>query len=434
MVGKIFISGEIGVDCTLLDVVKQVKSQSDSTSFYVKIDSVGGYVNTGDDIYNYLVTLDATTPITTYSEKAYSIASKVYMAGSTRIMPEGADKVLMIHLPWMDCQGTHQVITDYLKDLKTKENELVAFYSKAINVDEDTILSLLQNDTYLTAQEALELGFATQLQQSQIAMAKLNNNNEKEIIKESLMTKLERKIDSIMNMLTGKSSIKAELTLQDATGVEIVFPDLESSAKPSVDDKAKVNSKPAEGDYTLPDGTVLKFVEGAVTEIVAPVEEEEKETEVETLDVEVKAEVIKEVMKWEIDVVNTSFEVDEILKYTYEDVEYNVGAGEYELSSGKRVITDADGKIVEVKEATIQEPTTEAKVEEVTSKEDLEVEKLVEIIEISAKKQSELEAKFQALAKSIGSDFKTELKDNKTNVKASKDSNSRAFQILNSQY
>jgi ATP-dependent protease ClpP protease subunit len=45
----IYITGEIGVDVTLLDVIKQVK-QSTAESFLVKIDSVGGYVDCGNDI------------------------------------------------------------------------------------------------------------------------------------------------------------------------------------------------------------------------------------------------------------------------------------------------------------------------------------------------------------------------------------------------
>jgi hypothetical protein len=49
------------------------------------------------------------------------------------------------------------------------------------------------------------------------AIARLQNNE----IKENLMNKLNRKIDSIMNMLSGK--IKAELKLQDATGAELVL-------------------------------------------------------------------------------------------------------------------------------------------------------------------------------------------------------------------
>jgi hypothetical protein len=45
MIGTIYIT-EIG---WLLDVIKQVKQQS-AESFLVKIDSVGGYVDCGNDI------------------------------------------------------------------------------------------------------------------------------------------------------------------------------------------------------------------------------------------------------------------------------------------------------------------------------------------------------------------------------------------------
>jgi hypothetical protein len=49
MIGTIYITGEIGVDVTLLDVIKQVTTIS-SRIILVKIDSVGGYVDCGNDI------------------------------------------------------------------------------------------------------------------------------------------------------------------------------------------------------------------------------------------------------------------------------------------------------------------------------------------------------------------------------------------------
>jgi hypothetical protein len=61
------------------------------------------------------------------------------------------------------------------------------------------------------------------LQVPQKAIARLQNNE----IKEENLNKLNRKIDSIMNILSGK--IKAELKLQDATGAELVFADLDTT-------------------------------------------------------------------------------------------------------------------------------------------------------------------------------------------------------------
>jgi ATP-dependent protease ClpP protease subunit len=98
---------------TLLDVIKN-KQQSAAESFLVKI--VWWFV--GNDIYNYLKNLDV--PVTTYTTKAYSIASVIFMAGETRVI-EGAIDALMIHLPWMEAAGNHSELTDYLKELKIQK-------------------------------------------------------------------------------------------------------------------------------------------------------------------------------------------------------------------------------------------------------------------------------------------------------------------------
>lgn len=426
MIGTIYINGVIGEDTTLLDVIKQVKAQSTSESFLVKIDSQGGFVDAGTDIYNYLKNLPQS--ITTYTTRAYSIASVIFMSGDQRIIPDGAENALMIHLPWLEAAGDYSTLNEYLGELKATEDKLVKFYAEALQLDKDTIHALLKSETYLSATQAIELGFATQLQVAPQAVAILHNNKEEK--EESLMNKLNKKIDSIMNLLSGK--IKAELVLQDATGVELVFPDLDSTEVPAADANVTVDNKPAEGEFIMPDGSTIIVEKGVVKEIkTAEIDEPVEETETEEL--LAKAEVIKQIGKWEMNVTNTSFEIGEVLKYNYEDVEYSVGAGEYELADGSRVIADADGKIVEVK-AAVAEPTvddTEAVEPETSNNED--VEKLLEVIEAMASKNVDLENRFNALAKQVGSDFKpANTKENKTNVKASVENTSRAFQILTS--
>lgn len=421
MTATIYINGVIGVDTTLLDVIKQVKAQSDATDYLVKIDSVGGYVSVGEDIYKYLVNLNQ--PVTTYTSKAYSIASYIFLAGQTRIVEAGAKDVLMFHLPYVEIKnGTYQKVSNRLDELKEIENDLVNFYSEAIQIDKETIYSLLEKETFLTADEAVELGFATQTQAQLKAVAILKNNEENN--EESLMTKLERKIDNLFNMLSGKSQIKAELILQDSTGVELIFTDLEATDVPKVGDAATVDGAKATGDFVMPDESTIVFEGGVITEI----KEVEKEV-TESDETEIKAEMIKEIMKWEIDVVNTSFEVGEILKYTYEDVEYSIGAGEYEIRDGRRIITDADGKIIEVKDAVEAEETpTEPEIEEVTAKENFDVEKLVEILAMSTQKHNELELKYQELAKQIGSEFTATTVEITPTIKA-KDVETKSFSI-----
>jgi ATP-dependent Clp protease protease subunit len=379
MIGTIHVTGEIGVDTTLLDVIKQVKAQSTSESFLVKIDSVGGYVDAGNDIYNYLKNLSV--PVTTYTTKAYSIASVIFMAGETRIIPEGCEGALMIHLPWMEAVGDYSTLNEYLSELKATEDSLVKFYSEAIQIDKETIHSLLKSETYLNATQALDLGFATTLQVAQKAVARLHNNKEEK--EESLMNKLNKKIDALMNLVSGKLNIKAELILQDATGVELVFADLEATEVPAVDAKVKVDGKDADGEFLMPDGSTIIAVKGVVSEI-APAEVEtpaEEQTDVTT-----------------------------------------------EAPVAVEEAPDADDSIIVELQAKVTE--LQALIDSLLTAEQSET--LVTALATSIEKQNELEAKFQALAKSVGSDFKSEQKENKTNVKASTENKSRAFQILNS--
>lgn len=376
MIGTIYITGEIGVETTLVDVIKQVKAQSSATQYLVKIDSIGGFVDTGKDIYNYLKNLDK--PVTTFTTKAYSIASMIFMAGSTRIIPENAPDALMIHLPWMETAGNHQEISDHLKDLKAVEDELVSFYASALELDKTTIHSLLSKETFLDAKQSLDLGFATQLQAPQLAVAKLHNNEE--IKEQSLMNKITQKLDAILNKLTG---VKAELVLQDSTGVSITFPDLSANDTPAKDDKALVDGKPAEDEYTMPDGTIFKFEKGVVADIVAPVD----------------------------------------------DTEQVEAAEDTKPEDDAKPEDDKDALIAEL-EAKIAE--LQAKIDELMSSE--QSAKLLDLVEKQAEKQVELEAKYTALAKQVGSDYSTEKKENKTSVKATSETLSRAAQILNSKF
>jgi ATP-dependent protease ClpP protease subunit len=415
MIGTIYINGEIGLDTTLLDVIKQVKAQSTSESFLVKIDSVGGYVDAGNDIYNYLKNLSV--PVTTYTTKAYSIASVIFMAGETRIIPEGCEGALMIHLPWMEAVGDYSTLNEYLSELKATEDSLVKFYSEAIQIDKETIHSLLKSETYLNATQAIELGFATQLQVAQKAVARLHNNKEEK--EESLMNKLNKKIDALMNMVSGKLNIKAELILQDATGVELVFADLDATEVASVDAKVTVDGKDADGEFLMPDGSTITAVKGVITEIAqAEVETPAEEQTDVTAEPNAKAEIVKQIGKYEMEVINTTFELGEVMKYTYDSVDYAVSANEYELADGRSVVTDADGVIVEVKEAST--PAEQAPVEDVPVENNSEVEKMLAVIEAMAAKQLEIEIKYMALAKSVGSDFKSEQKENKTSINVAK--------------
>ncbi|PZR11188.1 MAG: hypothetical protein DI539_20850 [Flavobacterium psychrophilum] len=387
--GTIYIEGVIGEDTTLIDVVRQVKAQKNATEYLVKIDSVGGYVDAGFAIYDYLKNLGV--PVNTYSTKAYSIASVIFMAGQRRIIPQGTPNAFMIHLPAISgshgLQGTHDQITADLSELKAVEDNLVKFYSEALKLPKNTVLSLLKDETFLDAEKCLELGVATEIQPQLQAVAMINNEKKEE----SLMNKLQKEVSAIYNKLFG---IKNELILQDATAAEIVFPDLEEGAMPSEGDKATIDGKPAEGEVLMPDGSKLVFEGGLVKQILPaeqPVEEEDAPAE--------------------------NAEDDELPNEddATEDKDALIAELQAENEALKAKIAELEGNV---------EASAEANEEQ--------EDKMIAIVAKLIEKSDEQEAKYQALAKSIGSNFQPTKKENISAVKASNDNISRAWQILNS--
>lgn len=417
MIGKIFITDVIGQDTTLVDVVRQVKSQKEATEFLVVIDSIGGYVDEGFAIFDFLKNLKV--PVHTYAKQAYSIASVIFMAGEKRIVDENGADILMIHLPWAEIfiKGTYDELLDSAEDLRKAEEDLIKFYSANLDIDQDTIKNLLTNETFLSSQEAVDMGLATELKAVAVAMAKLSNNKEKEEI--SLMKNFINATNKRLDALAKFVGIKAEMTLQDGNGTELVFPELESGDTPTVGDKAKVDGKDAEGDFVMTDGSTYKFEGGELKEIVPAESEDDSTTDESSAELDpAKAETLKQVCKWAMEVDNTTFAEGDVITYTFEEVNYPLGAGEYELTDGRSFVTDADGKIVKFldKESSDEESTSDEPSDAHIDAEvkDETIDKLLSIIEANAKKVVDMEAKYLALAKSVGSTYQPSAPKNVT--------------------
>ncbi|MFC6858787.1 ATP-dependent Clp protease proteolytic subunit [Zunongwangia atlantica] len=273
----IFINGVIGEDTSLIDVIRQFKSFKKPDSVEVIIDSVGGEVDEGQSIYSYLRNLQL--PITTKATMAYSIAASIFMAGDKRLLAEGEDR-FMIHLPWAQMQGNSSDFEYVAKQLKEIENNFINFYSVYTSIDKKTVEKLLQKETFLSASNAVKMGFATGSYTSIKAVAFYNNeknNNEKE------MTKTDKFLKALASFISGSDLEKDvekdleinALTLQDSNGNEVTFPDLNTGDTPSIGDAVE-----AEGDEILmPDGSKILIEDGKVKEILPAPEEQVEETE-----------------------------------------------------------------------------------------------------------------------------------------------------------
>jgi len=345
MIAKIYVDGVIGEDTTLLDVVRQFKSYQNPESIEVHINSVGGSVDTGQAIFSFL--RNAGLPVHTIAHMAYSIAATIFMAGDEREVPEGADR-LMIHMPFVqNATGNSSDLDSLVKHLKSIESEFVKFYSTYTNVDEDTVRNLLENEQFLSSDEAFELGLATLISVPFKAVAFFDKEDSKKetINKNVIMKNAELLIAALKTFVKGKEDVVA-LVLQDANGVEINFPDRMEDEVVEVGDKAEIDGQPASGEVVMPDGSTLVFENGILSE-VKPAEgegEEEVEEAAEANADEVEGDVEVEVEANEGEESDLDFEVllEELFNKAKEDLSV-------EIAGLTKINEDLSAEIVSLK-------------------------------------------------------------------------------------
>lgn len=124
----------------------------------VLINSPGGSVMDGNAIYNTLKASGKTINVKVLGVAA-SIASVIAMAGDTIEMP--ANSMMMIHNASGGGWGTADELRDTADVLDKIDGQIVSTYANRTGKPEDEIRALMKAETYMTAAEAVELGFAT---------------------------------------------------------------------------------------------------------------------------------------------------------------------------------------------------------------------------------------------------------------------------------
>ncbi|ADW76103.1 peptidase S14 ClpP (plasmid) [Rahnella aceris] len=169
----IYIYDEIGYwGVTARQFTSSMKALGDLDHINLHIHSPGGDVFDGIAIYNLLNSHTASK--TVYIDGlAASMASVIAMVGNPIIMPENA--MMMIHKPWGITGGDANDMRDYADLLDKVEAVLIPSYAKKTGKTPDELALMLGEETWMTAQECLEHGFADQISTAVQAMARINS-------------------------------------------------------------------------------------------------------------------------------------------------------------------------------------------------------------------------------------------------------------------
>ena len=134
----------------------------DVTQINIYISSDGGSVREGTSIYNQLKRHPAHKTVYVDSWAA-SIASVIAMAGDEVIMPRNT--LMMIHNAWSEAVGSAAELRKAADDLDViNEAARQAYLLKAGDrLNEEELVAMMDAETWLTAEQCIELGLADRL-------------------------------------------------------------------------------------------------------------------------------------------------------------------------------------------------------------------------------------------------------------------------------
>lgn len=132
----------------------------DVDTINIYINSYGGETAEGLAIYNALRRHKAT--VKTYNDGfACSAASMVFMAGDERIM-SNTSLVWVHNAQWVSA-GDYNDLRKDADDLEKINEAAVQVYMNHISITEDELRAMMDVETWISPEEALEMGFATSI-------------------------------------------------------------------------------------------------------------------------------------------------------------------------------------------------------------------------------------------------------------------------------
>lgn len=169
---ELIINGTIASESWLEDDVtpKLFKEElaTHTGDITVRINSPGGDVFAGVSIYNMLREYNGRV-VVKVDGLAASIASLIAMAGDEIVMLPGA--MMMVHKPWTIAAGNADELGRAVEMLEKTCESMIPVYASRTGLSEEKIEELLAAETWMTAAEAVELGFATEAVEAKTSLS-----------------------------------------------------------------------------------------------------------------------------------------------------------------------------------------------------------------------------------------------------------------------
>lgn len=169
--GEISSTSWWGDEVTPKQFKEDLDNLGDIDTLNIYINSGGGDIFAGQAIYSMLKRHNANK--TVYVDGlAASIASVIAMAGDKIVIPKNA--MIMIHKAWTGMYGNANDFRKIADDLEKIEEGIIATYEEKTGLEKEKIKEMMDKETWMTAEEAFENGFADEIEEEKKIAASIN--------------------------------------------------------------------------------------------------------------------------------------------------------------------------------------------------------------------------------------------------------------------
>lgn len=149
-----------GIPATCPRKIKAALSEANGDEVEVEINSGGGHVFAGFEIFNLLKTYAGKVTVKIYSLAA-SAASVIAMAGDRILMSPASQ--LMIHCTSGWACGNHQVLEAETLALRSIDQSMISVYKMKTGLSDSELQTLMDRETWMSAEKAKDFGFIDEI-------------------------------------------------------------------------------------------------------------------------------------------------------------------------------------------------------------------------------------------------------------------------------
>lgn len=276
---RIFFGCPAGITFTnIADTLAAMPAEE--TDIHLRIYSQGGSVREGWAIVDALRNTGKKITATIEGDVA-SMASVVLLAASERkALPHAR---ILIHRPYIGYYPAtlNDKSAEWLRnELATETARVLDFYVERTGASREVLEALMDEERYISVEEAKDLGFITEIIAPLSACHKNRitnqNPNKNQMKNKSLFSRMVNALKSAFEV------VAYDLTTANGDTLTI---EKEEGAAPAVGDPAS-----PDGEHVMPDGQTIVVTDGVIVEIrEAEADEEEDTTEEQTEDTEAQA-------------------------------------------------------------------------------------------------------------------------------------------------